>query len=86
MTSEILGITESKVQSLKRKEIELQEIKLHDKKLYDKVKHNHTPKSIFTQQGHGSSEFGKDMEGDTFEPRPKKMYQKILKYLSIDTI
>ena len=37
-TSEILGITESKVQSLKRKEIELQEIKLHDKKLYDKVK------------------------------------------------
>ena len=37
-TADILGITESKVQSLKRKEVELQEIKMHDEKLYNKVK------------------------------------------------
>ena len=36
--SEQLGLTESKVQQLKRKDVELEEIKKHDKSLFNKIK------------------------------------------------
>ena len=35
--AETLGVSEGKIQYIKRKEIELQEIKMHDEKLYNKV-------------------------------------------------
>ena len=36
--AETLGVSEGKIQYIKRKEIELQEIKMHDKKVYEDVK------------------------------------------------